>query len=58
MKKIPDFIVKRLYENVFICKNCKKKIRANPAKVRAGKVKCPRCGSKNLRLKRKESRKK
>ncbi len=46
----------RLFDRVFICMNCNAKIRANPAKVRAGKVKCRKCGSKKLRLKSKESR--
>ncbi len=44
----------RLFKNVFVCKKCKKKIRAEPRKVIEGKVKCRKCGSKKLRpLKRK-----
>lgn len=39
----------RLFKNVFVCQVCKKKIRADPKKVREGKVRCPRCGSKSLR---------
>ncbi len=48
MGKFPE-ADKRLFENVFVCQVCKKKLRADPRKVRAGKVKCPRCGSKALR---------
>ena len=39
----------RLFKNVFVCQKCKKKFRADPAKVKAGKVRCPRCGSKAIR---------
>lgn len=47
---------KRLFGNVFICMDCKAKMRANPRKVREGKVKCRKCGSKDLRPKSKEDR--
>ncbi len=47
---------KRLFENVFICMNCKAKKRAKPRKVRDGKVRCRKCGSKDLRTKSKEDR--
>jgi ribosomal protein L40E len=36
---------------------CKAKIKADLPKVRAGKVKCRKCGSKALRPKSRESRK-
>ncbi len=39
----------RLFKNVFVCQVCKKRVRADPKKVRAQKVRCPRCGSKALR---------
>ena len=42
----------RLYKNVFVCRVCKSKIRADPAKVRIGKIKCRKCGSRYLRPKR------
>ncbi len=45
---------KRTYENVFICKNCKTKIRADPRKITENKVKCRRCGQKNFRKVRKK----
>ncbi|MCD6478070.1 MAG: 50S ribosomal protein L40e [Candidatus Aenigmarchaeota archaeon] len=46
----------RLFDRVFICMKCNAKIRANPARVRAGKVRCRKCGSRDLRPKSKESR--
>jgi ribosomal protein L40E len=39
----------RLFTNVFVCKKCKTKIRAQPQKVLKRKVKCRRCQSKALR---------
>jgi len=33
----------RLFKNVFICKNCHSKIRADPQKILKGKVKCRKC---------------
>jgi len=33
----------RLYKNMFVCKNCKAKLRANPRKVLEGKVRCRKC---------------
>ncbi len=47
---------KRLFDNVFICMDCKAKMKAKPRKVRDDKVKCRKCGSKDLRLKSKEDR--
>ncbi len=46
--------VARLFKNVYICRSCKKKIRADPEKIRLKKVVCPRCGSRDFRPKRKE----
>lgn len=51
--KIP-IAQKRMFENVFVCKDCSKKIRAQPVKIIAGKIKCPRCGSKAFRQIRKK----
>lgn len=51
-----EAVRKRLFDNVFVCMNCKAKMRANPRKVREGKVKCRKCGSKDLRPKSKEDR--
>ncbi|MDI6807311.1 MAG: 50S ribosomal protein L40e [Candidatus Aenigmarchaeota archaeon] len=52
VKKVFPEATKRLFYRVFICRVCKSKIRADIAKVRAGKVKCRKCGSKYLRPKR------
>jgi len=51
VKKMPSEVLQRLFQRVFVCKVCKSKIRADPAKVRAGKVKCRKCGSRALRPK-------
>ncbi len=47
-------VTNRLYNRVFICMKCNAKIRADPRKVRAGKIKCRKCYSKDLRPKSKE----
>lgn len=44
----------RLFKNVFVCKDCKAKIRAPILKVLQKKIACRKCGSKNLRPKRKK----
>jgi len=51
-RKIFPEAVKRLYDRVFVCRVCKHKMRANPEKVRAKKVKCRHCGSTALRPKK------
>jgi len=53
MAKIPE-AQNRLFKNVFVCKNCQAKIRADPQKILKGKVKCRKCRGKAFRpLKRK-----
>ena len=54
VRKIFPEAVARLFNRVFVCKKCKSKIRTDYSKVKAGKVKCRKCGSKQLRSKRKE----
>ena len=44
----------RKFQNIFVCKKCKSVIRATNLKVLAGKVKCRKCGSGDLRVKRKK----
>ena len=44
----------RLFQNIFVCKRCKSKIRAPTLKVLAGKVSCRKCSGKALRVKRKK----
>jgi len=55
-KKLSDDVAKRLFINVFVCMNCKAKNRSQPDKVKKGKIKCRKCGSRELRLKAKERR--
>jgi len=44
----------RLFKNVFVCKNCQSKIKADPQKILKGKVRCRKCGKRAFRpLKRK-----
>ncbi|MBU0459188.1 MAG: 50S ribosomal protein L40e [Nanoarchaeota archaeon] len=45
---------KRLQKNIFVCKNCKSKIRASSLKVSQSKIKCRSCSSRKLRPKRKK----
>jgi len=56
VKKIAPEAAERLFHRVFVCRVCKSKIRADSSKVRLGKIKCRKCGSKVLRPKRKEPR--
>ena len=39
----------RLYHNIFICKNCKAKLRTEPRKILEGKVRCRKCLRKAFR---------
>ena len=45
---------KRLFHNVFVCKDCNKKIRAHPVKIINKQIKCSKCGSYNFRTIRKK----
>ncbi len=48
-----DPVVKaRLFENVYICRKCKTKVRANPMKIIAKEVICPNCGGRAFRPKK------
>ena len=53
MVKFPEADA-RFYRNVFVCRKCKKKIRAQNMKVTAGKIVCKNCGSHNFRTARKK----
>ncbi len=48
MAKIPE-AQKRLFKNIFVCKKCQTKIRADPQKILKGKVKCRKCKKKAFR---------
>ena len=39
----------RLFKNVFVCKNCGSKIRADPRKIIEGEIKCRRCKKRAFR---------
>ncbi len=44
----------RLYKNVFVCKNCKSKLRAEPRSIIEGKIRCRKCAGKAFRPIRKK----
>jgi len=52
MAKFPEAQA-RLFKNMFVCKKCKRKRRADPLKVLQKKIKCRGCGHKALRAVRK-----
>ena len=44
----------RMFKNVFVCKNCGSKIKADPRKIIEGKIKCRKCQKRAFRaIKRK-----
>lgn len=48
MAKFPE-AAKRIFGNVFVCRKCKTKMRADPAKIMKGKISCKKCNSPALR---------
>ncbi len=40
---------RRMFQNVFVCKDCSKKIRTQMVRILAGKIKCPRCSGRAFR---------
>ena len=44
----------RLFKNIFVCKSCQTKIRADAQKILKGKVKCRKCKKKAFRPLRKK----
>lgn len=53
MVKFPE-ADQRKFHNIFVCRNCKSKIRAPNMKVILGKISCRKCQSKALRTVRKK----
>jgi len=53
MVKFPE-AESRLIRGLFVCRNCKTKMRVSPMKVHQGKVSCRKCRSKALRPVRKK----
>ncbi len=48
MVRFPE-ATKRIFSNVFVCRKCKTKLRADYAKILKGKVRCKKCASRALR---------
>ncbi len=48
MAKFPE-ANKRLFGGVFVCRKCKTKMKADPAKIMKGKISCKKCSSPALR---------
>jgi len=48
MTKIPEAEA-RILKNIFVCRDCKTKIRATSMRVLSGKVKCRKCKGRHLR---------
>lgn len=48
MSKFPEAI-KRMFENMFVCRRCKTKIRSTMLKVLKEKIICRRCGGRSFR---------
>jgi DNA replicative helicase MCM subunit Mcm2 (Cdc46/Mcm family) len=44
----------RMFKNVFVCKKCQSKIRADPQKILKEKVKCRKCKKKSFRALKKK----
>ncbi|MEE9525978.1 MAG: 50S ribosomal protein L40e [Candidatus Woesearchaeota archaeon] len=53
MAKIPE-AEKRLFKNIFICRKCKTKVRANPMKISERRISCRRCNCKDFKPVRKK----
>lgn len=53
MAKIPE-AQKRMFLNVFVCKNCHTKVRSDPRKIIEGKVKCRKCQKRAFRTVKKK----
>ncbi len=56
MVKFPEAQA-RLFGNIYVCRNCKAKIRSNPQKINLGKQKCRSCGKKVFRAIKKNQQK-
>jgi len=48
MAKIPE-AQNRLFKNIFICKNCQSRVRAEPLKILEGKIRCRKCKKRAFR---------
>lgn len=48
MVKFPEAEARK-FMNIFVCKDCKAKVRASSNKLAQGKVKCRSCGGRSFR---------
>ncbi len=53
MAKFPE-AERRIFHRVFVCRKCKSTLKTDNQKIKLGKAKCRKCGSKALRPKNKE----
>jgi len=53
MAKIPE-AQNRMFKNIFVCKNCQTKIRADAQRILKGKVKCRKCKKTSFRTLKKK----
>lgn len=53
MAKIAE-ATNRLFKNVFVCKNCKTKLKSKPIKILKEEVRCKKCGKTSFRPLRKK----
>jgi len=47
----------RLFQNVYVCRNCKIKVRSTPQKIMLKKIVCKRCGKRAFRAIKKTQQK-
>lgn len=40
----------RRYKNVFVCKQCKHRVKVEPLKIMTGKIRCRKCKGKDFRV--------
>ncbi len=44
-----DAAINRLFNRIFVCKNCKTKVKTDMSRVLMRKISCKNCGSKHFR---------
>jgi len=53
MVKFPEADARK-FKNMFVCRNCKTKMRTPNAKIIAGKIKCRKCNGHSFKAVRKK----
>lgn len=56
MVKFPE-AQQRIFGMIYVCRNCKTKVRSNPQKINLKKQVCKKCGKKVFRPKKKGQQK-